>query len=101
MSNYIPSVQSSYGCQYSTLGAYNTGVSQKRYNNATTARYIVPTFSPPAGYKTGYCSILNTDGCGGGCSGDLGAIGYQNFKNAYDKSCSGTCSSQYVSKLCQ
>jgi hypothetical protein len=103
--DYLPSVQSSYGCSYSTLGAYNSGVSQKRYNNNTTARYILPTFGTPPGYKTGYCNMFNTDSCGGqnggGCATDLSAIGYQNFKNAYNKACNGTCSSQYVSKLCQ
>ena len=99
MSQYISDSMSSSCSNYSSLSNYN-GPSAV---SACTKKYIVPTFSPPPGYNTGYCRSWSKCPCdaNGNYTGSMTSCGgHSQFKNAYPNNCYGSCSTQYVQKLC-
>jgi hypothetical protein len=87
-----PSVQSS-ACSYATLSRYNNGTQGVLSLNTalpvTSGRYVTPTFSPPPGYNT-ISSRTNAPLC----------VNYNTIQNAYGNG-AGSCSGNFVAKLCQ
>lgn len=101
MSMYTDSSNSSsYYSSYGTLSNYNNNNASCSQNTRCAARTIIPTFDAPPGYNTGYCNILASKNCNDNF-GNLSQYGYQNLKSAYSSACTGGCSSQQVTKLCQ
>jgi hypothetical protein len=90
MSEYYNSSVNGLSCSYATLAHYNNGSAGMRPPvPATTVsgKYIVPTWSAP-----GYNTLMHNDVPS--CSG------YFNIQAAYGKD-AGSCSTKYVTKLCQ
>lgn len=90
MSEYNNNSVGGPSCSYAKLSHYNNGSQGMRPPvPATTVsgKYIVPDYSPP-----GYATL--THNAAPTCAG------YFNIQGAYGKN-AGSCSTQYVSKLCQ
>jgi hypothetical protein len=97
--DYTNSTVNSSPCTYGTLATYNGGCSISS-NPCLGGRVIVPSFGGPPGYQTGYCNAFSQKKCNNDLC-DLSPYGYQLLRNAYAGACSGSCNSQFVSKLCQ
>jgi hypothetical protein len=79
----------SYACSYATLSTYNY-----KNDNITSssvrsnARTIIPTFSPPPGYKTGYANNAFEQ------EPSTSTLTYRNIQDTY-----GTQNNKYLVRL--
>ncbi len=83
-----PSVQSS-ACSYATLSRYNNGTQGVVSLPVTSGRYITPTFNSPPGYNT-ISTRTNTPLC----------VSYNTIQKSYGSG-AGSCSGNFVARLCQ